>query len=44
MREKPEPLTVPKTINHYWSMGFMHNQLIDDRSYRLFNVIDIFNR
>jgi len=44
VREKPEPLTVPKTINQCWSMDFMHDQLSDGRSYRLFNVIDDCNR
>lgn len=43
-REKPEPLTVPKAINEVWSMDFMHDQLSDGRSFRLFNVIDDFNR
>lgn len=44
VRQKPEPLAVPTSINHCWSMDFMHDQLIDGRSYRLFNVIDDFNR
>ena len=44
VREKPEPLTVPETINECWSMDFMHDSLTDGRSYRLFNVIDDFNR
>lgn len=44
VREKPEPLAVPMTINDCWSMDFMHDQLADGRSYRLFNVIDDFNR
>ena len=43
-REKPEPLTVPTEINTVWSMDFMHDQLSDGRSIRLFNVIDDFNR
>lgn len=43
-REKPEPLTVPETINETWSMDFMHDQLADGRKYRLFNVIDDYNR
>jgi putative transposase len=44
VRAKPEPLTVPKEINQVWSMDFMHDQLADGRSFRLFNVIDDFNR
>jgi putative transposase len=44
VREKPEPLTVPVAINECWSMDFMHDALEDGRSFRLFNVIDDFNR
>ena len=44
VREKPEPLAVPESINQVWSMDFMHDQLSDGRSFRLFNVIDDFNR
>ena len=44
MREKPLPLAVPTAINQSWSMDFMHDQLADGRSIRLFNVIDDFNR
>ena len=44
VREKPVPLAVPEAINEVWSMDFMHDQLSDGRSYRLFNVIDDFNR
>lgn len=43
-RDKPEPLSVPISINKTWSMDFMHDQLSDGRSYRTFNVIDDFNR
>lgn len=43
-REKPEPLTVPAAINEVWSMDFMHDRLSDERSFRLFNVIDDYNR
>lgn len=44
VREKPEPLAVPDTINQSWSMDFMHDSLTDGRTYRTFNVIDDFNR
>lgn len=44
IREKPEALAVPTAINECWSMDFMHDQLSEGRSYRLFNVIDDFNR
>ena len=44
VRERPEPLAVPASINQVWSMDFMHDQLSDGRSFRLFNVIDDFNR
>jgi putative transposase len=44
IRAKPEPLKVPLNINETWSMDFMHDGLIDGRSYRLLNIIDDFNR
>lgn len=44
VREKPEPLKVPAAINEVWSMDFMHDQLADGRRFRLFNVIDDYNR
>ena len=43
-REKPQALSVPEQMNEVWSMDFMHDQLSDGRSFRLFNVIDDFNR
>jgi len=43
-REKPVPLSVPEAPNDIWSMDFMHDQLSDGRSFRLFNVLDDFNR
>ena len=44
VREKPEPLAVPDSSNQCWSMDFMHDQLSDGRSFRVFNLIDDFNR
>jgi putative transposase len=44
VREKPVALVVPEALNEVWSMDFMHDQLSDGRSVRLFNVIDDFNR
>lgn len=44
VRAKPEALSVPEAINEVWSMDFMHDQLEDGRGFRLFNVIDDFNR
>jgi len=44
VREKPEPLSVPQHVNEVWSMDFMHDRLENDRSFRLLNVIDDFNR
>ena len=43
-RQKPEPLVAPSAVNQVWSMDFMHDQLADGRNFRLFNVIDDFNR
>ena len=44
MRSKPDALAVPSLADQVWSMDFMHDQLGDQRAYRLFNVIDDFNR
>jgi putative transposase len=44
VRQAPEPLIVPASVNAGWSMDFMHDQLKDGRSIQLFNVIDDFNR
>jgi len=43
-RAKPEKLTVPDSINEVWSMDFMHDQLDEGRTFRLFDVLDDFNR
>lgn len=44
VREVPAVLAVPETINICWSMDFMQDNLYNGMSYRLFNVIDDFNR
>ncbi len=44
VRAVPEPLVVPAVRNDTWSTDFMHGQLADGRSVRLFNVIHDFNR
>jgi putative transposase len=44
VRESPQPLAVPTHINEGWSMDFMLDQLRGGRCFRLFNVIDDFNR
>ena len=44
VREKPKPLMVPTRINSCWSMDFMHDQLHTGRPFRLFNLIDDYNR
>ena len=44
VRDKPEVLAVPQAINQVWSMDFMHDSLEGGRNFRLFNVIDDFNR
>lgn len=43
-RHKPEPLKEPIKSNQIWSIDFMHDQLSDGRSFRLFNVIDDYRR
>ena len=44
IREKPEPLAVPETINECWSMDFMSDTLQHGHRFRTFNVLDDFNR
>lgn len=43
-RDRPDELTVPRQANDTWSMDFMHDRLLDGRSFRTFNVIDDYNR
>ena len=44
VRDVPQPLAVPETINTVWSMDFMHDCLEDGRAIRLLNIIDDYNR
>jgi putative transposase len=44
VRAVPQPLAVPTCINECWSIDFMHDALSDGRAFRLFNVLDDFNR
>ena len=44
VRETPQPLAVPDGPDKLWSRDLMHDQLSDGRSFRLFNVLDDFNR
>lgn len=44
VRAKLKPLVVPDQPNRCWLMDFMHDQLSDGRTVRLFSVIDGFNR
>ena len=44
LSSKPVPLAGARKHNRTWSMGRMHDQLLDGRSYRLLNIIDDFKR
>jgi len=39
-----QPLTIPAAPNQVWSIDFMSDTLVDGRRFRLFNVLDDFNR
>lgn len=39
-----QPLLVPGALNQAWSMDFMSDSLVDGRRFRLFNIIDDYNR
>lgn len=40
----PQPLVIPHKMNHCWSVDVMSDALSDGRRFRLFNVVDDFNR
>jgi putative transposase len=44
VRVATQPLVGPDAPNTLWSMDFMHDQLADGRSSRLFHDLDDFNR
>jgi putative transposase len=44
IRHACQTFALSESINQVWSMDFMHDQLSDGHSFRLFNVLDDFSR
>lgn len=44
VRDRPDPLLVPDTINQVWSMDFTQHRLSDRHTFLLFTVLHDFNR
>jgi len=44
IRDRPDPLAQPTSINQIWSMDFMSDSLANGSKLRTFNVMDDYNR
>jgi len=44
IRDRPDPLAQPTSINQVWSMDFMSDSLANGSKLRTFNVMDDYNR